>query len=52
MRSQTIFGLVALMVASVGVAGCWKKSGQATVLEKEYIAAKEVTATPSARGVG
>ena len=49
MRSQTIFGLVALLVASVGVAGCWKKSGQATVLEKEHIAAKEVTSTPAAQ---
>lgn len=49
MRSQVIFGLVAVMVASVSVTGCWKKSGQAVVLEKEHIAAKEVTSTPVAQ---
>ena len=47
MRSQTIFGLVAVMVASVSVVGCWKKSGQAVVLEKEHIAAAEPTPTPA-----
>lgn len=30
-------------------AGCWKKSGKAVVLEKEHIAAKEITATPAAQ---
>ena len=48
MRSQVIFGLVAVMVASVSVTGCWKKSGQAVVLEKEHIAAAELTPTPGA----
>ena len=49
MRPQVIFGLVAVLLATVSLAGCWKKSGQATVLEKEHIAAKEVTSTPSAQ---
>lgn len=47
MRSQVIFGLVVVMVASVSVTGCWKKSGQAVVLEKEHIAAAEPTPTPA-----
>lgn len=47
MRPQVIFGLVAVLVASVSVAGCNKKSGPALVLEKEHIAAKEITATPA-----
>ena len=34
------------MAATVSVAGCWKKSGQAVVLEKEHIAAAEPTPTP------
>lgn len=50
MRPQVIFGLVAVMVASVTVPGCFKKSGQALVLEKEHIAAKETTSTPAAQG--
>ena len=47
MHSQTIFGLVAVMVASAGLTGCWKKSGLAVVLEKEHIAAAEPTPTPA-----
>jgi hypothetical protein len=47
MRPQVIFGLVAVLVASVSVAGCWKKSGQAVVLEKEHIAAAEPSPTPA-----
>jgi hypothetical protein len=47
MRPQVIFGLIAVMVASVSVTGCWKKSGQAVVLEKEHIAAAEPTPTPA-----
>ena len=39
--------MVAVIVASVSAAGCWKKSGQAVVLEKEYIAAAEPTPTPA-----
>ena len=35
------------MVASVSLVGCWKKSGQAVVLEKEHIAAAEPTPTPA-----
>lgn len=48
MRPQAIFGVVAVMAATVSVAGCWKKSGQAIVLEKEHIAAAEVTPSPAA----
>lgn len=50
MRPQAIFGLVAAMVVIVTFAGCWKKSGQAVVLEKEHIAAREITSTPAAQG--
>jgi hypothetical protein len=32
-------------------AGCWKKSGKAVVLEKEHIAAREITSTPKAEHV-
>ena len=38
-------GGIALLL---GFSGCWKKSGEAVVLAKEYIAAKEVTPTPAA----
>jgi hypothetical protein len=48
MCRQVIFGLVAVLAVSVSSAGCWKKSGQAIVLEKEHIAAAEVTPTPTA----
>lgn len=37
-------GLALLLAFS----GCWKKSGEAIVVAKEYIAAKEVTPTPAA----
>jgi len=47
MRPQVIFGLFAVLVASVTVAGCWKKSGQAVVLDKEHIAVAEITPTPA-----
>jgi len=47
MRREVVFGLVAVLVASVSVAGCDKKHGPAVVLEKEYIAAKEAAATPA-----
>ena len=50
MRPQVIFGLLAVMVVIASLTGCWKKSGQAVVLEKEYIAAREVTSTPAAQG--
>ena len=46
---RVVFGLVAVMVASVSLAGCDKKRGPAMVLEKEYIAAKEVIPTPAAQ---
>lgn len=47
MRPQVIFGLIAVMVVIVSLTGCWKKSGQAVVLEKEHIAAKEISPTPT-----
>jgi hypothetical protein len=47
MRPQVVFGLVAVLVASVSLAGCWKKSGQAVVLDKEHIAAAEPVPTPT-----
>ena len=47
MRPQVIFGLVAVMAASVGVVGCYKKKGPAVVLEKEHIAAAAPTPTPA-----
>jgi hypothetical protein len=49
MRPQVTFALVAVLVASVSIAGCYKKSGAALVLEKEHIAAKEITSTPAAQ---
>jgi len=52
MRRQVIFRLVAVLVVSVSFAGCDKKSGPAVVLEKEYIAAREVTSTPAAQESG
>jgi hypothetical protein len=50
MRPQVVFGLVAVLVASVSLAGCWKKSGQAVVLDKEHIAAAEPVPTPTPGG--
>ena len=47
MRPQAIFGLVVVMAATLSVVGCWKKGGQAVVLEKEHIAAAEPTPTPA-----
>ena len=38
--------MVALLVI-VGFPGCWKKSGMAEVLEKEHIAAREPSPTPT-----
>ncbi len=35
-----------IAVVMVGFAGCWKKSGEAVVLEKEHIAAAEPSPTP------
>jgi hypothetical protein len=48
MRPQVIFGLVAVLAASVTFAGCTKKSGKAVVLEKEHIDVREIVATPAA----
>jgi hypothetical protein len=36
------------VVVILSFAGCWKKSGKAVVLEKEHIAAREITPTPKA----
>jgi hypothetical protein len=40
-------GSMAGMAVILGLAGCWKKSGKAIVLEKEHIAAREITPTPA-----
>lgn len=48
MRSQTILCFVAGLVVIASLGGCTKKRGQAVVLEKEHIAAKEVSAKPEA----
>ena len=45
-RRQLIFATVGLATFSI-FAGCDKKSGEAVVLSKEHIAAREVTPTPS-----
>lgn len=42
-------GFVAGLVMILTVAGCSKKSGQAVVLEKEHIAAREIVASPTAQ---
>jgi hypothetical protein len=36
------------VIATLSLTGCWKKSGDAIVLDKEHIAAREVTPTPAA----
>jgi hypothetical protein len=41
--------LVAGIFAVLSLSGCWKKSGDAMVLEKEHIAVREVTPTPTPR---
>jgi hypothetical protein len=41
--------LVAGILAIASLSGCWRKSGDAMVLEKEHIAAREVTPTPTPR---
>ncbi|MEY2490521.1 MAG: hypothetical protein QOC70_2463 [Verrucomicrobiota bacterium] len=43
-----LVGLMTGVAVILSVAGCWKKSGQAVILEKEYIAAKEIPPTPTA----
>jgi hypothetical protein len=48
MRSQVILGFLAGMAVILSYGGCSKKSGKAVVLEKEHIAAREITATPKA----
>jgi len=41
-RIFSIFGFLANLILLLGLAGCDKKSGEAIVLEKEHIAAKEM----------
>jgi hypothetical protein len=43
----TAVGFVAELIFVLGFAGCDKKSGEAVVIEKEHIAAKEIQGTPS-----
>ncbi|HEX7518595.1 MAG TPA: hypothetical protein VF345_15050 [Chthoniobacterales bacterium] len=47
MRSQVILGFMAGIAVILSSAGCSKKSGEAVVLEKEHIAAREITPTPT-----
>jgi hypothetical protein len=42
-----VVGAVAGLIFILGFAGCDKKSGEAVVIEKEHIAAREIQATPS-----
>lgn len=49
MRRPVPVGLLAVLLATVSFAGCDKKRGAAVVLEKEHIAAREVTSTPAAQ---
>jgi hypothetical protein len=41
-----LLALASLVVIAI-LTGCWKKSGEAVVLEKEHIAAREETPTPT-----
>jgi hypothetical protein len=47
-RPRILLGLIAGLIVILTFSGCWKKSGQAVVLEKEHIAAAEPTPTPAA----
>jgi hypothetical protein len=47
LQPGTTVVLVAGLFAIMSLGGCWKKSGEAMVLEKEYIAAREITPTPT-----
>src|SRR5438477_570046 len=40
--------LVVGLIVVLSLTGCWKKSGKAVVLEKEHIAVREITPTPTA----
>jgi hypothetical protein len=42
-----VIGLLAELIFVFGLAGCDKKSGEAVVIEKEHIAAKEIRDTPA-----
>lgn len=47
-RLRIIFGFMGAVAVTLAFAGCSKKSGKAVVLEKEHIAAREMT-TPIAQ---
>jgi hypothetical protein len=47
MRAQVILGFMVGSAVILAFTGCWKKGGKAVVLEKEHIAAREITPTPS-----
>lgn len=47
MRPPAGLAFIAGIILILGVAGCFKKSGVAVVLEKEHIAAKEIPPSPS-----
>lgn len=48
LRPQVLLPFVARLIVILSFAGCSKKSGQAVVLEKEHVAAREITPTPKA----
>jgi hypothetical protein len=48
-RPRMLFGLIAGLIMILSFAGCYKKSGPAVALEKEHIAAKEISSTPAAQ---
>lgn len=49
LRPRILLGFAAGLIVILSFAGCSKKSGTAVVLEKEHIAAREITPTPTAQ---
>ena len=49
LRPRILLGFAAGLIMILAFAGCSRKSGQAAVLEKEHIAAREITPTPAAQ---
>jgi hypothetical protein len=48
-RARIVFGFMVAVAVTLAFAGCSKKSGKAVVLDKERIAAREITPTPTAQ---
>jgi hypothetical protein len=47
-RSKVFFGFATWLIVILNLTGCYKRSGEAVVLEKEHIAIREATPTPAA----